>query len=55
MGGGEGRHDSRGNGLSGVASRILRSEVNVGFWSAGFSSMQAESSIWYSTSEVIFC
>ena len=31
MGGGEGRQDSRGSGLSGVASRICRSEVNVGF------------------------
>ena len=31
MGGGDGRHDSRGNGLSGVASRISRREERLGF------------------------
>jgi hypothetical protein len=31
MGGGEGKHESRGNGFSGDDSRILRSPVNVGF------------------------
>ena len=31
IGGGEGRHDSRGNGLSDVASRISRREERLGF------------------------